>query len=83
LGYQIRRDNIGEACGTFGGEEKYDRVLVGKRDGEKQLVRTMRREDDNIKVCLKEIRRPNWISLVQNMDIRRAVVNVVMNVGVS
>jgi hypothetical protein len=44
-----------------------------------QLVRTMCREEDNIKVCLKEIGLSDWISLVQNMDIRRAVVNVVMN----
>ena len=59
------------------------RVLVGNRDGKNQLVRTMRREEDNIKMCLKEIGWLDWISLVQNMDLRWAVVNVVMNAGVS
>jgi hypothetical protein len=28
---------------------------VGKREEKNQLVRTMRREEDNIKICLKEI----------------------------
>jgi len=52
---------------------------VGKRDGKNQLVRTMCRQEDNTKVCLKEIGWSDWISFVQNIDIRRAVVNVVMN----
>ena len=47
-----------------------------------KLVTAMRREEDNIEMCLKEIRWPDWINLVQNMGIRRAVVNAVMNVGV-
>jgi hypothetical protein len=52
---------------------------VRKREGKNRLVRTMHRGEDNIKIFLKGIWWPGWINLVQNMDIRRAVVNVAMN----
>jgi len=72
LVYQMMRDNICEACGTCGEKRNTYRVLVGKRDGEKQIVRTLCREKDNIKICLRN--RTAGMDVVQNMDIRRAVV---------
>jgi len=67
------------------GERKgVDRVLVGKPEGKRLLGRPRRRWKDNIKVDLREVGcgGMNWIELVQDRDRWRALVNVVMNVGV-
>jgi hypothetical protein len=45
------------ACSTNGGEEEciLDRILVGKPEGKRPLVRPRRRWMDNIKMDLREI----------------------------
>jgi hypothetical protein len=47
--------------------------LVGKPEGKNQLFKTRRREEDNIKMYLKEIGWPDWFNLAQNMDLRQGV----------
>ena len=43
---------MGEACSTYGGEERAYRILVGKPDGKRPLERPRRRWEDNIKMDL-------------------------------
>ena len=60
------------------------RVLVGKREGKRQLGRPRRRWEDNIKMYLQEVGRGNmdWIELAQDRDRWRTLVNAVMNLRV-
>jgi hypothetical protein len=60
------------------------RVLVGKPEGRRPLVRPMLRWEDNIKMDLREMRceELDWIDLAQDRDRWRAVVNAVMNLRV-
>jgi hypothetical protein len=53
---------------------------VGKPEGKRPLRRTMCKWVDNIKMDLGEMgcEGINWISLAQNRDKLRALVNVVM-----
>ena len=57
------------------------RVLAGKSEGKRQLGRSRRRWEDNIKVDLQEEGRGgmDWIDLAQDRDRWRALVNAVMN----
>jgi len=68
---------MGERRGVY-------RVLVGKRDGNKQLGRPRRKWEDNIKIDLQEVGcgGMDWIELVQDWDRWRALVNAVMNLRV-
>src|SRR5215475_5223095 len=64
------------------GEEKgVHRVLVGKPEGKRPLVRPRRRWEDNIKTDLQEVRgsRGDWMELAQDRDGWRALVNTVRN----
>ena len=47
---------MGRACGTYGGRDVH-KVLVGKPDGKRPLVRPRRRWEDNIKMDLEEVGR--------------------------
>jgi hypothetical protein len=64
-------------------EEKRNayRVLVGKPEGKRPLGRPRCRWVDNIKIDLREIGwyGMDWISLAQDRDQWRALVNIVMN----
>jgi hypothetical protein len=57
---------------------------VGKPEGKRQLGRTRRRWEDNIKIDLQEVgcEDMEWIDLAQDKDRWRALVNAVMNVRV-
>jgi hypothetical protein len=61
------------------------RVLVGKPEGKRPLGRSRRRWDDNIKMDLQgvECGGMDWIVLGQDRDRWRALVNAVMNLGVT
>jgi hypothetical protein len=61
------------------------RLLIGKPEGKRQLERSRRRWVDNIKVDHREIRWSgmDWISLAQDRDQWRALVNSVINLQVS
>jgi hypothetical protein len=59
-------------------------VLVGKPEGKRQLGRTRRRREDNIKMGLPEVGcgDMDWIELAQDRDRWRALVNAVMKLWV-
>ena len=58
------------------------RVLVGKPEGKRPLVRHRRRWEDNIKMDFQEEGSGgrDWIELSQDRDRWRAIVNAVMNI---
>ena len=60
------------------------RVLVGKSEGKRPLVRPRRRWEDNIKMDFQVVGcgGMDWIELAQDRDRRRASVNAVMNLRV-
>jgi hypothetical protein len=60
------------------------RVLVGRPEGKRQLGRSRRMWEDNIKLNLREtgIDGANWIQLPQDRFQWRAFVNTVMNLRV-
>jgi hypothetical protein len=68
-------------CGSHG---FVFRVLVGRPEGERPLVRPRHRWENNIKVDLREtgIDGTNWIQLAQDRVQWWAFVNTVMNLQV-
>jgi hypothetical protein len=68
----------------MGEERKVYKVLVGKPEGKRPLVRPRRRWEDGIRMYLREIglRVLDWIRLAQERDRWRAVVRAVMNLRV-
>ena len=59
------------------------RVLVGKPEGKRPLVRPRRSWEDNIKMDLQEVGGgENWMELARDRDSWRALVNTVMNLRV-
>jgi len=60
------------------------RVLVGKPEGKRPMVRPRRRWEDNIKLDLQEVAWAcgNWMELAQDRDRWRALVSTVMNLRV-
>jgi hypothetical protein len=60
------------------------RILVGKPEGRRPLVRPRRRWVDNIKIDLRKTGwgGMDWIDLAEDRDQWRALVNTVMNLRV-
>ena len=60
------------------------RVLVGKPEGRRPLVRPRRRWEDNIRTDLREVGFGcvDWMELAQDRDRWRALVSAVMNLRV-
>jgi hypothetical protein len=60
------------------------RILAGKSEGERPLVRQRRRWVDNIKMDLREIGWDglDWVDVAQDRDQWKALVNTVMNLRV-
>ena len=61
------------------------RILVGKHEVKRQLGRSSRRWEDNIKMELQvvECGGMDWIYVAQDRDSWRAHVNTIMNIRVS
>jgi hypothetical protein len=57
------------------------RIVVRKPEGKRPLRRSKLRQEDNIKIVLREIgwAGMDWIRLAQNVKQWRTVVNTVMN----
>jgi len=73
---------MGAACGAYGGG--VHKVLVGKPEGKRPLVRPRRRRENNIKMDLLDVGRGcgDWMELAQNRDRWRALVSTAMNLRV-
>jgi len=78
---QIKEDEVGGACGTHGGGERFLQVLVGRSESKIPLGRPRCRWEDNIKMDLREIglNGAHWIQRTSNRVRRRAFVNRVIN----
>ena len=66
------------------GEERGDRILVGKSEGKRPLGRPRGRWVDNIRMDLQEVGcgYVDWIGLAQDRDRWRTLVSTVMNLRV-
>jgi hypothetical protein len=66
---------------TYGKDENVNRILVGKLEGYRPLVRPSRRWEDNIRTDLRETKREvlDRVYLAQNRDRWRVIVNKVIN----
>jgi hypothetical protein len=75
---------MGGPCSTNGEKRNAYRFLVGKPEGERKLGRPRRRWVDNIRMDLGEVEWSdvNWISLAQDRNRWRALVNSVLNLRV-
>jgi hypothetical protein len=73
-----------EHVARMGEKRNYYRLLIGKPEGKRPLVRPGRRWVYNIKMDLAEMGWDGvyWIDLAQERDKRRALVNAVMNLQV-
>jgi hypothetical protein len=75
---------MGGACSRNWVRRKACRLLVRKAEGKRPLGRSIRRSVDNIKMDLVDIGwgDVDWISLAQDVDKWRALVNAVMNLRI-
>jgi hypothetical protein len=74
---------MGRACSTNGTKGNACRILVGKLEGNKPRGRPTCRWVDNIKMDPRELcTGMHWIDLAQDRNQWRALVNMVMNLGV-
>jgi hypothetical protein len=78
MGWAGHMARMGEDRGVY-------RVLVGKPEGKRPLVRPRRRWEDNIKMDLQEVGwgRGDWMELAEDRDRWRALVGTVRNFWVS
>ena len=60
------------------------KILFGTPTGKRTLGRPRRRQEDNIRMNLKEIgiNTRNWVDLAQDRDYLRTLVNVALNLWV-
>jgi hypothetical protein len=75
---------MGSAYSTNGEKRNAYRILVGKPEGKRLLVRPRRMWVDNIKMDLRDIgwSGMDWVSLAQDRNQRSVFVNAVMNLWV-
>ena len=83
-GDQIKKNEMGGACSTYGERQGVYRALVGKREGKRLLGRPSRRWEDNIKMDLQEVGcgGMDWSDVTQDRGRWRDLVNAVMNLRV-
>src|SRR5215469_3256902 len=80
---KLRRMRWAGHVARMGEGRGVNRVLVGKPEGKRPLVRPRRRWEDNIKEDLKEVGGVGaWMELAQNRGRWRTLVNTVLNLRV-
>jgi len=52
---KIEKNEMGGACSTYGVRRDVYRILLGKLEGKKPLVRPRRRWEDNTEIDLREV----------------------------
>ena len=69
---------MGGSCSAYGERRGVYRMLVGKPEGKRQLVRPKRTWKDNIKIDLQEVgwEGMDWIDLAHDRDRWRANLRV-------
>ena len=74
-------NELGEACGTYGGRERCAQGFGGKPEGKRPFGRPRLRWEDNIKMDLREVGRDcgDWMELAQDRDRWWALVSTVKN----
>jgi hypothetical protein len=79
-----RRMRWASHVARLGEKRNADRLLMGKLEGKRPLVRPRRRWVDNIRMDLGEVGwgDVDWIGLAKDRNRRRAVVNSVLNLRV-
>jgi len=60
-GHQIKKNEVGGACGMYGGEE---RCIMGLGGGEHEGESPLGRCEDSIKMDLEEVRSGAWTGLI-------------------
>ena len=83
MGDQIEKNEWAGHGACLGERGGVYRVLMGKPERKRPLRRPRRRWEDNIEMDLQEVGWwvMDWVSLVQDSDRERALVNTVMNVA--
>ena len=77
---QVKKIEMGGACGTYEGEEKLMQYFGGKPKGPTPLRRPRRQWEDNIKMVLEKWDGGiNWIDLTWDWDRWHPFVNAVIN----
>ena len=69
-GHEMKENEAGCTCDTYGREENAHKGLVGKPEGKRPLGRPRRRWEDNIKMDLQEVGvgRGDWMEFAQDRD---------------
>jgi hypothetical protein len=80
----IKKNEMGGACGAYGGGERSAQGVGGETEGKMPLGRTRFRWEDNIKMYLQEVGGGggDWMELAQDRDRWRALVSTVKNLRV-
>jgi hypothetical protein len=78
---QVKEDEIDGACSTPGRGENCINTLVGKSEGKRLVGRPRHRREKNIRVYLREREWEDMdkVHMDQDTDLRRALVNSVIN----
>jgi hypothetical protein len=76
----IEKNEMGGVCSACGERRGVYRVLVGRSDGKRPLVRPRGRWEDNIKMDLQKVGcgGMDWIELAQDRDRWRVLVDAVL-----
>jgi hypothetical protein len=84
VGDQINDNELDQACGTCGGEEKCIPAFGWETEGKRHLGRLRYKWEDNVKVCLKKIgwKGMGYVNLAQDRDKCWAPVDMVMTIWV-